>query len=120
MAWVVSIREVLHVDVVVEEYRRGPVMTETKRSETIMPPGCWAQLLGAHVELPLHEGAGPCGTLARMRIPDPLVVRHRWYGRSPLTWSVRNLVEPLRAFYATFVPPLRFGAKPGPRGRKAA
>lgn len=120
MAWVVSIREVHNIEVVVEEYRRGPVVTETKREETILPRDCWARLLSLKVDLPLHRGAGPCGTNARKSMNDPLVIRHRWYWRSPLTWSARNLVEPLRAFYAAYVPPMRFGAKPGPRGRKAA
>lgn len=92
------------------EERRGPVITQTRRVCTDLPAHAIAGTVGCRpmIFLPLHTGAGPCGTLAR-----------RSCGRA-LAWSIAHLVEPLAAYYATYVPPMRFGAKPGPRGRRAA
>jgi hypothetical protein len=71
----------------------------------------FARTISRHAhDLPASRGAaGPCGTLARCKS-----------GRSYATWwSVRQLLRPVAAYYATYEPPLRFGAKPGPRGRRA-
>lgn len=90
--------------------------------------------------LPLHTGAGPCGTFARapwrQRIIDPnkvfgVATRVSYVQHSadaepvkvqrsltPLAWSVQHLLEPLAAYYAAYVPPRRFGAKDTPRGRR--
>lgn len=109
----IGIREVSLVTVAVNGdlvgFRRGPVMTCTTRVARQLPRDTWQRLVHYRVMLPEIRGAGPCGTDAR-RECKPGVLR----------WSVRNLVEPLRAYYAAYTPPMRFGAKPGPRGRRAA
>jgi hypothetical protein len=115
MAWVRGIREVRHVTVAVDDeqvgLRRGPVVTKVERVITELPASAIARIICARrVVLPAYTGAGPCGTLAR-----------RTSGRSwAAWWSFHRLVEPIRAYYATYEPPMRFGAKPGPRGRRAA
>lgn len=116
MAWVRGIREVRHVHTPVDEeqvgHRRGPVVMKVERVITELPASAIAQIVGHRpmVLLPVHTGAGPCGTLARGTS-----------GRSwAAWWSFHRLVQPIRAYYAAYVPPMRFGAKPGPRGRKVA
>ncbi len=110
-----NIREVKHVTVAADGeqpgLRRGPVMTKVERVIVDLPVRSIAQVVGFRpmIFLPTHTGAGPCGTLAR-RAGRPGV----------LAWSLTHLVAPLAAYYATYEPPMRFGAKPGPRGRRAA
>jgi len=111
----VNIRQVLHVTVAAEAevvgLRQGPVRTKVERQISDLPTRSIAQVVGFRpmIFLPTHTGAGPCGTHAR-RAGTPGV----------MAWSLTHLVEPLAAYYATYQPPLRFGAKPGPRGRRAA
>lgn len=114
MAGVVrGIREVRHELVPVDEelsgLRQGPVVREQRRVCVDLPAESFQRTVSREVRtLPVARGAGPCGTLARVRS-----------GRSYATWwSVRNLLRPVAAYYSTYEPPLRFGAKPGPRGRK--
>lgn len=115
MAWVRGIREVRHVHIPVDEeqvgLRRGPVVMKVERVITELPVRMIEQIVGRRsVLLPLHTGAGPCGSLARGAT-----------GRSWASWwSFHRLIEPIRAYYAAYVPPMRFGAKPGPRGRRTA
>jgi hypothetical protein len=138
VAWVTGIREVRHVLVAADGdavgQRRGPVMTRTVRQKVDLVPGSWLRVLGEPHELPAASGAGPCGTLARcswvQRLVDPnLFVSQRFVtadpypivpSPTPFAWSLEHLVAPLVAYYARYVPPLRFGAKPGPRGRRVA
>jgi hypothetical protein len=109
--WVVGIREVRHIDVEIEtEHDHGPRATEPKRVMTDLPPESWLRLLNFRVALPQNTGAGPCGTLARGASG----------GSWGSWWSFHHLVAPVRAYYATYEPPMRFGAKPGPRGRRTA
>lgn len=90
--------------------------------------------------LPLHTGAGPCGTLARAPWRQRMIDPNRVFGTAtlvsyiqqshdaepmrvqrsltPLAWSIQHLVEPLAAYYAAYEPPRRFGAKDTPRGRR--
>lgn len=114
--WVRGIREVRQVTVPEDEdkvgVQRGPVVTKEERVITDLPASAWARTL-AHpfaVELPTGRGAGPCGT----RLACGAV---GWWA---MRWSRLSLLMPLRDYYATYEPPMRFGAKPGPRGRKAA
>lgn len=113
MAWVIGIREVRQVTVEAQPeavgLRRGPVLTKQERVISELPPESWARLVHFRVALPLTSGAGVCGTSLR----GPKV-------GTALAWSIKHLVPPLRAYYAAYVPPMRFGAKPGPRGRRAA
>lgn len=114
MSWVRGIKEVRHVHVATDGaavgMKRGPVMTKVQRTTVELPPDVIERVVGGtFLFLPEHTGAGPCGTLARGQ-----------EGRSPLAWSIKHLVEPLAAYYATYVPPMHFGAKTGPRGRRAA
>ena len=114
--WIRGIREVRQVTVPEDEdlvgVQRGPVVTKEQRIITDLPASMWARTL-AHqfaVELPIARGAGPCGT----SLAGPT---GGWWA---MRWSRLHLVAPLRRYYATYVPPMRFGAKPGPRGRRAA
>lgn len=111
---ILGIRECVHELVEVEEQRglrQGPVLKETRRRCYDLPRESIARTVGRRIHtLPEHRGAGPCGTLARC-------ASGRSYGT---WWSVRNLITPLAAYYASYEPPLRFGAKPGPRGRRTA
>lgn len=140
MAWVRGIREVRQVTVALDDdlvgLRRGPVLTKQQRVITELAPRAIAQTVGtrALTFLPTNTGAGPCGTRARglcqRRMVDPNKFRgQRWVcgdryqpvmSPSPLRWSIEHLVEPLAAWYATYEEPMHFGAKSGPRGRKAA
>lgn len=127
MAWVVRIREVRQITVPTEGeqlgLRRGPVMTKEERVICELPAEAWARLVQGARVLPVHTGAGPCGS-------DTNHAEGRTFFRgvpvlfggqaSPFGWSIAHLIDPLAAYYSTYVPPLRFGAKPGPRGRKAA
>ena len=115
--WIRGIREVLQVTVPEDEdkvgVQRGPVVMKTERVITDLPPSMWARTLQTPfgvVDLPLETGAGPCGTC----LSGPRV---GWWA---MRWSRWHLVGPLRDYYATYEPPMRFGAKPGPRGRRAA
>lgn len=118
MAWVTGVTQVKHVDVPVQNGRRGPLIFHRECVVVQLEPHAVAEVVGCRllVFLPEHTGAGPCGTYARYQIPDPLVSRNVRWRRSPFAWSIRYLIEPLRAYYAAYVPPKRFGAKPGPRG----
>lgn len=114
MAWVRGIREVTHVVVagngVQNGHRSGPHML--KRRVVVDLPASTIQRTierSAPVFLPCAAGAGPCGTLARSACV-----------RGTLEWAVTYLAGPLRFYYAVYTPPMRFGAKPGPRGRRAA
>lgn len=112
MAWVRGIRQCVNVLVANEPHeRRGPMTMRQERVCVDLSAAAIEQTVGRRIHtLPDHRGAGPCGTLARTRS-----------GRSYATWwSVKHLIAPLAAYYAAYVPPLRFGAKPGPRGRRAA
>ena len=108
-----GIREVRYVTVAANGdqagFRRGPVMTRVQRVVREMPRDRWEQLLHFRVMLPEHRGAGPCGTYAR-GTSRPGVLR----------WSMVHLLAPLADYYSAYRPPMRFGAKPGPRGRWAA
>jgi len=116
--WIRGIREVIQVTVPEDENKvgvqRGPVVMKTERVITDLPPSVWARTLavpfGAEVDLPLASGAGPCGTSLRC-------ARRGWWA---LRWTRWHLMGPLRDYYATYEPPRRFGAKPGPRGRRVA
>lgn len=113
MGWVRGIREVRQVTIALDGdqvgLRRGPVMTKQERVIIDLPAEAWARLVHFQESVPpLCAGAGPCGTLARCPF------------RTRMLWSVEHLIEPLAAYYAAYVPPMRFGAKPGPRGRRAA
>jgi hypothetical protein len=70
-----------------------------------------AEVIGRRhmVFLPEHAGAGPCGSAVK---PHQACVG--------LAWSITHLVCPLRAYYATYVPPMRLGGKTGPRHRLVA
>lgn len=113
MAWVTAIREVRVVTVAANPdlvgFRKGPVMTRTRRVVREVPRASWASLMHFRVTLPAHRGAGPCGTDARRECRPGV-----------LKWSRVYLLAPLAAYYSSYVPPMRFGAKPGPRGRRAA
>ena len=136
MAWVTGIRESRHVEVPIQDYRRGPVMhRRVRRVESLATETVLALLRrrGA-MELPETTGAGPCGTYARAEWRPRMIDPNKLLGGtllnpdelppmrslSPMQWSVMFLIEPLQRYYETYQPPLRFGAKPGPRGRKAA
>jgi len=110
-----GIREVRHVTVALDGelvgLRKGPVMTKIERVITELPSRSIAQVIGCRpmIFLPTHAGAGPCGSCVRGAA-----------GADVLAWSIEHLVVPLVAYYADYEPPMRFGAKPGPRGRRAA
>lgn len=110
-----GIRQVMHVTVALDDeqvgLRRGPVMTKIERVITDLPARAIAQVAGCRpmIFLPTNTGAGPCGTCARSACVS-----------GALAWSLLHLVVPLAAYYAIYVPPLHFGAKTGPRGRRAA
>ena len=107
MAWVIGIREVRHVEVPRALDRHGPVQYDQRLEETSLPREAWTRLLHFHVALPQQRA--PCGT------------HSRGAGRpGVLAWSRVYLLAPLAAYYSSYVPPMRFGAKPGPRGRRAA
>lgn len=113
--WVVRIRQVttetVAADGTLVGMRRGPVVTtEVRRYEDLLPE-VWHRVLAPPTDLPLHTRAGPCGTLSRRPI---------YGGGWAMRWCTLYLVAPLRAYYSAYEPPMRFGAKPGPRGRKAA
>ncbi|TAK84316.1 MAG: hypothetical protein EPO20_14600 [Betaproteobacteria bacterium] len=116
MAWVTGIREVRHLRVPVQEGRHGPVVLTTTLQIVDLPPEAWRETVGCRplIFLPPHTGAGPCGTHARVIWP----LHGNVPSLTPLEWSVRHLIEPLRAYYERYTPPKRFGAKPGPRGRR--
>lgn len=115
MAWVRGIREVHYVEEVVHEARRAvtgriPGVARERRVIVDLPADAIARVIGRRLHwLASNTGAGPCGTYAR-RAPSG----------SPMRWSIAHLVEPLVHYYATYEPPLRFGAKSTPRGRRAA
>lgn len=112
MAWVVGIREVSHVEERVDGERCGSVGrfadVKTVRCRVVMIPSqAWQRLMHYRATLPTATGAGPCGTLARRPCA------------SALAWSILNLVEPLAAYYAAYVPARRLGTKDNPvRGRR--
>ena len=114
--WIRGIREVRQVTVPEDEdkvgVQRGPVVMKEERVISDLPPAVWARTLAYPfaVDLPLSKGAGPCGTCTQARPAG-------WWA---MRWSRLSLLAPLRDYYATYEPPMRFGAKPGPRGRKAA
>lgn len=114
MGWVRGIREVRHVVVAlggVEDGHRSGPHSEERRVIIDLPPEAWQRVVrGGMTYLPAHTGAGPCGTVGR----GPSGRGWVWW------WSIRHLINPLRAYYAAYAPPMRFGAKPGPRGRRAA
>jgi len=119
MAWVIGIREVKHVrpERDLRETRKGPCSAVPVRVVSNLPPDAWLLTVACRtLALPLHTGAGPCGTHARVtwgqRGPLPRA--------TPLEWAVQHLVGPLRAYYAAYEQPRRFGAKDTPRGRRAA
>jgi hypothetical protein len=134
-----GIRQVMHLRVEADEellgLRRGPVVTKVQRVIMDLPARAIAETMRPRpMTLPEHTGAGPCGTFARCnwepRLVDPnLFMGQRFVGEdvlpiieapTPLAWSIRHLVEPLQHHYATHVEPMHFGAKTGPRGRRAA
>jgi hypothetical protein len=125
MAWVLGIKEAR----IVQPEREGksaipkPVrqivdLSASAISRTVTPGDC---------VLPDHTGAGPCGTLARAEAVD---ARVRFHGMpiifdgmlSPLAWSITHLVVPLRAYYAVYEAPVRFGrfGSKAPRFRRCA
>lgn len=117
MAGVVrGIIECRREEVLVPEERRSdvgriPGVVRERRVCVQLPQHAIERTVGRRIHhLPETKGAGPCGTHGRAAS-----------GRSyAIWWSVRYLVHPIAAYYAAYVPPLRFGAKPGPRGRRAA
>lgn len=108
--WVIGIREVKIVEVEIEDSStHGPRMLRRQLTVIDLQPEAWVRLLHFRVALPQHRGAGPCGTSVRGVCTA-----------GALRWSIEHLLDPLAAYYAAYVPPMRFGAKPGPRGRRAA
>ena len=84
--------------------RYGPVVTRVRRVIEELPRERWEGMVQFNVMLPEHRcrhGLGCCGAKV-------------------MSWSIWHLVEPLRAYYAAYVPPMRFGAKPGPKDRRVA
>lgn len=103
--WVTGIREVRHVTVAADggfvHMQRGPVMTREVREVVELPPEAWARLLNYRVALPTQQAIGRrCGTAG------------------VLAWSVKHLLDPLAAYYATYEPPLRWGSACGSRAGK--
>lgn len=119
MSWVIGIREVKMraPERDLRETRKGPASVVPVRVIVDLPTCALGGTIkrGGTVFLPVHTGAGPCGTNARVtwgpRSPLPRA--------TPLEWTVAHLLEPLRAYYAAYEPPMRFGAKSTPRGRRA-
>lgn len=117
MAWVLRIRECVQEIVPVDEYltgmRQGPVVREARRACRLVSPEAIARTVPSRpVNLPTNRGAGPCGTQTTGCRPG------RHLASWPLKWSMLHLVEPLAHYYATYVPPVRLGAKGTPRGRR--
>jgi hypothetical protein len=112
--WIRGIREVREVEVPEDEdkvgVQRGPVVMRKERVISDLPASAWELTVVFAGDLPTAKGAGPCGTGCTYRPVG-------WWA---LRWSRLHLVAPLRLFYESYEPPMRFGAKPGPRGRKAA
>jgi len=104
VAWVIGIREVRHVKVPRALDRHGPVQYDVRLEVTSLPRETWTRLLHFRVELPPRRGADQRG-LKSVAV---------------MSWSIEHLMLPLAAYYSSYVPPMRFGAKPGPRGRRAA
>lgn len=108
--WVTGIREVKRVDVPIEDAQQhGPRVLRRELTVIDLPHEAWKRLLHFRVSLPLHRSAGPCGTSLRGAC-----------AAGTLRWSIQHLVDPLALYYAAYEPPMRFGAKPGPRGRRVA
>lgn len=106
----IGIREVRYIEVRVEDSRhRGPRLLAPKLEVINLPREAWARLMQFRVTLPLHRGAGPCGTSLRSGA-----------GASVLAWSIRHLLDPLASYYSTYEPPMRFGHQPAHRGKRAA
>lgn len=88
-----------------ERYEREAIPKAVRVTINLPREAIGRTVTPAYWVLPVYTGAGPCGTYARRACAG-------------LAWSIRHLVEPLAAYYAAYVPPLRFGAKSTPRGRR--
>lgn len=129
MAWVIGIREVRQVtvaaDVELVGLRKGPVVMRTERVKVDLLAESFSRTVGRRIHnLPQNRGAGPAGTYAcKRRATRATHCLVRDDGSvicgGALTWSIAHLVEPLEHYYATYVPPIRLGAKGTPRGRRA-
>lgn len=116
MGWVKGIREVKYVQVPIDEDRHGPIAHRSQRTVIDLPSYALGGTIqrGPLVLLPVHTGAGPCGTFAwapwRQRMIDPNKLLGQRFqtgdemlpmrSLSPLAWSVQHLVEPVSAWYA--------------------
>lgn len=97
MAWVTGIREVRMIQPETEREGDGrqsmgrQSIPKPQRLVVTLPVGCVVGTIrqGPTVVLPVHTGAGPCGTHAR---------RERALG--VIAWSIVHLIEPLQAWYA--------------------
>lgn len=106
----IAIREITHELVPAGTNKHGPVVCVRRLRCEFVASEAWARVLSDGARLSEHRGAGPCGTR----------VEELSRQMSPLGWSVLHLIGPLRVHYVTYREPLHFGAKQGPRGRKAA
>lgn len=123
MAWVRGIKEAR----IVQPEREGKdAIPEPVRMIFDLPPSAISGTVrGGSWVLPLHTGAGPCGTSIKGAPCSSLI--HRFAivpgvarRGSPLAWSLVHLWPKLVAYYAAYEPPRRFGAKDTPRGRRFA
>jgi hypothetical protein len=99
LAWVIGIKQAQ----MIQPDRDGKEAIPPQRRVVIdLPASAIAGTVrrGPMVFLPTHTGAGPCGTHARYPYPGPLVARNAHWGRSPIAWSIKHLIEPLREYYA--------------------
>lgn len=110
MAWVRGIKEArMH-----QPERDGRnAIPKPYRVVVDLPSTCLGGTIrrGPYIFLPVHTGAGPCGTRARRAAPPSL-----------MAWSIRHLVEPLQHYYATRPPETKpkLGAKHGGGNGQAA
>lgn len=112
MAWVTGIKQAQMIQPEAEREGEGrqamgrQATPEPVRVITELPSIAWAGAIrrGPMIFLPVHTGAGPCGTHARgARGRAPVIFRGvPIYGLycSPLAWSIRHLIAPLQAYYA--------------------
>lgn len=100
MGWVVGIREVRFVEVRVSDSREhGPRLLAPKREVVNLPHEAWGRLMHFRVALPVYQRA-----------------ERRCEGAGVLAWSMKHLLDPLAAYYATYEPPMRWGNASAPRG----
>lgn len=96
MAWVTGIKQVTTFQ---PERDGKQAIPKPQRIAVDLQSSCVGGTIrsGPLIFLPVHTGAGPCGTRARVTwgpgkpLPGTM---------TPLEWSVKNLVEPLQVWYA--------------------